>query len=463
MEIRTISNEDAFEICARQEGHFFDRKALEIKGAGVQKIAVAFANADGGEFIIGVIDDDAEPDPNKRWRGASKIEKFNSHLQVLATIQPSLDSSFEYLSCEGKPGYLLRVQIEKDSFVHQTSDNTVYQRIGAQSLPITDQQKIFELTFAKGASSFEDQIISGVKIETIVESDEIKKFLNEYSPKTDPLDFIVNQHLIDQTSWEPKVAGILLFNDNPSACMPRKCAVKIARYETKEDEPERDHLKNQFTIEGPLYQLIYESIGKVTEIMSSVNIWTTEGLRTVKYPPEAIWEIVVNAIIHRDYSISDDIQIYIYDNRIEVLSPGKLPGYVTTQNILYARYSRNPKIVRTLNRYKNPPNKDLGEGLNTAFQKMKDWKLKDPEIYEEGQYVKVIIPHTPLAIPSELILKFLENNEVITNRQARDITGIRSENLVKIEFYKLRDADLLEKVPGLKGPSSAWQLKRPKI
>lgn len=82
MEIRPISNEDAFEICARQEGHFFDRKALEIKGAGVQKIAVAFANADGGEFIIGVIDDDAEPDPNKRWRGASKIEKFNSHLQV---------------------------------------------------------------------------------------------------------------------------------------------------------------------------------------------------------------------------------------------------------------------------------------------------------------------------------------------------------------------------------------------
>jgi ATP-dependent DNA helicase RecG len=463
MKIRPISNEDAFEICARQEGHFFDRKALEIKGAGVQKIAVAFANADGGEFIIGVIDDDAERDANKRWRGAPKIEKYNSHLQVLAAIQPGLDFSFEFLSCEGKPGYLLRVQIEKDSFVHQTSDNIVYQRIGAQSLPITDQQKIFELTFAKGAASFEDQIINGVRIETIVESAEIKKFLSEYSPKTDPLDFIVNQHLIDQTSWEPKAAGILLFNDNPSACMPRKCAVKIARYETKEDEPERDHLKDQFPIEGPLYQLIHKSIEKVTEIMSSIKIWTTEGLRTVNYPPEAIWEIIVNAIIHRDYSISDDIQVYIYDNRIEVLSPGKLPGYVTTQNILDARYSRNPKIVRTLNRYKDAPNKDLGEGLNTAFQKMKDWKLKDPEIYEEKQYVKVIIPHTPLATPSELILKFLEKNDVITNKQARDITGIRSENLVKNEFYKLRDENLLERVPGLKGPASAWRLKPKRI
>ena len=121
---------------------------------------------------------------------------------------------------------------------------------------------------------------------------------------------------------------------------------------------------------------------EITEIMSSMNIWTPEGLKNVQYPPEAIWEIVVNAIIHRDYSVSDDVQILIYNNRIEVLSPGRLPGYVNVDNILDARYSRNPKIVRNLNRYSDPPNKDLGEGLNTAFQKMKEWKLRDPIIVE---------------------------------------------------------------------------------
>jgi hypothetical protein len=81
----------------------------------------------------------------------------------------------------------------------------------------------------------------------------------------------------------------------------------------------------------------------------------------------------VNAFIHRDYSISDDIQVLLFNDRIEVRSPGRLPGYVRVENILDARYSRNPKIVRTLNWYPNPPNKDLGEGLNTAFQKMKEW------------------------------------------------------------------------------------------
>lgn len=314
-----------------------------------------------------------------------------------------------------------------------------------------------ELSFAKGASSFEDQIINGLQAEDIVDTKEIKDFLQDYSPSTDSLDFVVGQHLLDEASWQPRAAGVLLFNENPSACLPRKCAVKIARYETKEDDPERDHLKDQFTIEGSLYPLIHKSVDTISGIMSSISIWTPEGLKTVQYPPEAIWEVLVNALIHRDYSISDDVQIYIFNNRIEVLSPGKLPGYVTIDNILDARYSRNPKIVRTLNRYKNPPNKDLGEGLNTAFQKMKEWKLRNPEIIEEGNYVKVILPHTPLASPSEAILEFLAHNETITNRQARDITGIRSENLVKVEFYKLRDEGLIERVPGLSGPASAWR------
>jgi ATP-dependent DNA helicase RecG len=194
--------------------------------------------------------------------------------------------------------------------------------------------------------------------------------------------------------------------------------------------------------------------------MESVTIWTADGLKTAAYPPESIWEIVVNAVIHRDYSVSDDIQVLIFDNRIEVLSPGRLPGYVTISNILDARYSRNPKIVRTLNRYKTPPNRDMGEGLNTAFQKMKEWGLKAPEIEELNGYVQVTLPHTPLAKPTEAILRFLTQHSQVTNRQARDLTGIKSENLVKIEFYKLRDENLLEQVPGLKGAKSAWRLTK---
>lgn len=79
-------------------------------------------------------------------------------------------------------------------------------------------------------------------------------------------------------------------------------------------------------------------------------------------------EIVTNAVLHRDYSIAADIQIRIFDNRVEIESPGRLPGHVTTANILREQFARNPKLVRIINKFPNPPNKDVGEGLNTAFE-----------------------------------------------------------------------------------------------
>lgn len=458
MKKKEITVDEANILSERDEDHFYDRKALAIRGAKVQKIAVAFANADGGEFIIGIADNEDQPDATKRWQGANQIEDFNSHVQALSEINPSLDFSCTFLHSNGKPGMAMLVRVEKSSAALSTSDNSVYQRMGAQSIKITDKQKIIELNFAKGASSFEDLILPQVDIEKVVESNSLNTFLEEFSPKTDTLEYVINENLADSKSFDPRVASVLLFSDNPSALNPRKCAVKIARYETKDEDIERDALTATFTLEGSLYDLINNTVDKITEIMSNVKIWRAEGLQSASYPPEAIWEIVVNAIIHRDYSISDDIHIYIFNDRIEILSPGKLPGYVNVENILDARFSRNPKIVRSLNRYKKAPNKDLGEGLNTAFAKMKEWRLKSPIIAEDGNYVRVTIPHISIAAPSEQILIFLDKNSQITNRQARDMTGIKSENAMKTEFYKLRDEGLIERVPGLEGPASAWRL-----
>jgi len=461
MKTKDITQSDALKLVQREESHFFDQKALEISGQKIQKITTAFANADGGEFIIGIIDEKEEANINQRWKGASKIEDFNSHLQAITEIIPSLDFDVTFLTCKDLPGTCLQIKIEKSASVHETAGKEIYVRNGAQSIKITDKQKVIELQFAKGATSFEDFVVTTVPPEIVFESDEMQSFLDDFSPRTDPLEYTLSENLIDLKTYEPRVSGILLFSRNPSANLPRKCAVKIIRYETKEDEPERDNLKETFPIEGPAYSLIHETVQKVTDIMSGIKIWTPEGLKSMAYPPEAIWEIITNAIIHRDYSISDDVQILIYDNRIEVLSPGKLPGYVTLSNILHSRFARNHKLVRTLSKYKNAPNKDIGEGLNTAFEKMKEWKLKAPIIEEVERNVKVTIPHVPLARPTELILEFLAHNSQINNKQAREITGIKSENLVKIEFYKLRDEGLLERIPGLEGPVAAW--RKPKL
>lgn len=458
MKTVVLSDPDFCAIVERDESHFFDVKQSGVSGRALQRSAVAFSNADGGELIIGVKDKKAEANPDDRWEGIADIEQLNGHLQALFEVEPALDIQYEFLKRESASGYALRILIEKAVHVCATAEGKIFLRQGAQSLPVKDPDRIQQLSFAKGAVSYEDALLTEVPPEQVVEAAELLSFLGDYSPRTDPLEFSINQNLLDYKTWQPRVVGALLFHPYPSAVIPKKCAIKIARYETKEDDPERDHLAQQETIEGPSYKLIHAAVEKITEMMSSIEVWSTDGLKKIDYPPEAVWETVVNAIIHRDYSISDDIQILIFDNRIEISSPGRLPGYVNVQNILDARFSRNAKMVRTLNRYKNPPNRDLGEGLNTAFQRMKEFGLKDPIIEERGNYVRVTLPHAPLAAPTVAIMDFLKSHDQITNRQARDLTGIKSENLVKNEFYKLRDEGHIERVPGLAGPKSAWQL-----
>lgn len=89
---------------------------------------------------------------------------------------------------------------------------------------------------------------------------------------------------------------------------------------------------------------------------------------------------------------------------------------------------------------------------------MEEFRLKKPIIIEDGNYIKVIIAHTPLAAPQETILDFLQHNEQIKNRQAREITGVRSENVMKQVFYKMRDSNMIEPVYSENGKKIvAWK------
>lgn len=445
MKERNLTEPEVLDLASREESHFFDNKASRVSGRGIQKISVAFANADGGEFVVGIKDKKEEPDPKLRWDGVPTVEDLNSIFQNLSETQPQVPHQIEILR-HPNDSVAARIFVEKSERVHRTADGTVYVRKGAQSLPLKHHGEIQALSYAKGESSYEDTLVAGAHAEDIFETNEMRSFLENYSPSTDPIDFTINQNLVDRRSYDPRTAGILLFSDNPVPLLPRRCGIKISRYDTDLDVPERDHLKEQFTIEGPLYRQINEAAERITQIMEAVKVMTPSGLESAKYPPETIWELLVNAVIHRDYSISDDIHVLVFNNRIEIASPGRLPGYVTVQNILDSRFSRNSKIVRILNKYRNAPNRDMGEGINTAFQKMEEFRLQPPIISERNNTVLVVIPHTPLASPQEQVMEFLEHNEIIKNRQARQVTGIKSENSMKRVFYDLRDKKLIEPV-----------------
>jgi ATP-dependent DNA helicase RecG len=217
------------------------------------------------------------------------------------------------------------------------------------------------------------------------------------------------------------------------------------------------------TIEGPLYQQISNAVARTKALIEGIQALTQDGLAPVVYPDETLHEILTNAVLHRDYSFASDIHVRIFDNRIEVESPGQLAGHITTENVLKEQFARNPKIVRLINKFPNPPNKDVGEGLNTAFAAMKKVRLKEPEIVEGTHSVTVHIRHTPLASPQDAVMSYLEDHDEITNRIARELTGITSENVMKEVFISLNKRRLLERVPEKRGTASAWRKYRPPI
>jgi ATP-dependent DNA helicase RecG len=168
-------------------------------------------------------------------------------------------------------------------------------------------------------------------------------------------------------------------------------------------------------------------------------------------------EVITNAVLHRDYSIPVDSQIRIYDDRVEIESPGKLPGHVTVGNILDSQFARNPKIVRLINKFPDPPNQDVGEGLNSAFDAMRKIRLKDPQISELENSVLVQIWHERLSSPAQIVMEYLETHGTITNAIGREITGIRRDVQMKDIFVALRKSGQLEQVPGTRGRASVWR------
>jgi ATP-dependent DNA helicase RecG len=252
--------------------------------------------------------------------------------------------------------------------------------------------------------------------------------------------------------------GILLFAEEPQAALPKRCGVKIYRYKTRESEGFRDVLAfDPKTIEGPLNEQIKNAVQETTVITESIPRMGEDSLEKIKYPAETLHEIITNAVIHRDYSVADDVHIRIFENRIEVQSPGRLPAHVTVKNVLNERFARNGAIVRLLNKFPNPPNKDIGEGLNTAFEKMHQLGLKEPSLSERDTDVLVTIRHEALASPEEAILKYLDEHPTIKNKQARAVTHVVRDHQVKKIFGTMVQKGLIEQVPGTRTGATAYR------
>ena len=454
IDVKIISDEQASKVTLIEEGEFADVKATEIAPSKLTRTIAAFANNDGGDLYVGIAG--VGPQKYREWRGFADIEASNAHLKIFDELFP-LGTNFDYqlLRNLNLPGLVLHVQVNKTQAIMKASNGIAYLRRGAQNVPITTPEAIKRLEYNKGIASFETEV-TNVSKEFVTELEIVQFFIREIVPTSAPEAWLKKQTLLRED--RATVAGTLLFTDEPQVYLAKHCGVKISRFKTREAEGFREAMAfDPKTVEGCLYEQIKEAVRLTTEITESIPRVGESALESVKYPNETLHEIITNAVLHRDYSVADDVHIRIFDDRIEVQSPGRLPAHITVGNILSERFARNGSVVRILNKFPDPPNKDIGEGLNTAFSAMHEIGLKEPSISEAGNSVLVTIKHEPLASPEEAIMDFLEKHDTIQNGEARRITHVRRDHQMKAIFNRMVRSGLIEQVPGTRTSNTAYR------
>lgn len=186
-----------------------------------------------------------------------------------------------------------------------------------------------------------------------------------------------------------------MFADEPGALLAAtgtRADVRVFHYRGNAIEAgEVPNLKKTpRTISGPLYRQIAQTYAYLLEELAEGLTLAASGFRIVhKYPERVIKEAITNAVIHRDYRLNRDIQIRIFDTRIEVVSPGLFAGKINAANIQRAgSFSRNPLLASNLREFPDPPNVDAGEGVRMMFSVMKANNLYPPiyrELVEQAQ------------------------------------------------------------------------------
>lgn len=347
------------------------------------KHIIAFANADGGTLVIGIEDDGDLSGTN--YQGAHTIEEYQMAIQQDILGQPSV--SYEKLSYDHNSEldylFLIHVDLSANHLIKNRSEE-VYLRIGDKSLKQTYSQ-IQRLDYAKGERLFEDNLVTGAQL-----SDLNEDLLSEYKMHLNCSD-LSNQQVLEARGFmhqgQLTIAAILMFGKNPSYYFPQ-ARLRFLRYEgvSRETGSRMNIVKDQ-TFDGPIPTIIRQAHSAVSAQLREFQFLGDDGRFKIvpEYPEFAWFEGIVNAVVHRDYSLRGDyIRVSMFDNRLEIFSPGGLPNIVTLENMRYTRYARNPRIARALVSFGWV--RELNEGVNRIYDEMADFYLNAPEYSQPHPY-----------------------------------------------------------------------------
>jgi len=448
---REITKEEFERILKNDEGDYSDFISADASGNRIQDKIVEFANSEGGVVYVGINDRSEKI----RLGGFDTVEDSSKVIDAAyRDINPRIENlEHEFLSYNNR--IIAKLIIPSSTKIHKNAKGQIIARKGAQKV-ILKGEDIKILKYKKGVDRYEDEI-KNIGIQLFLDSEYFSDFLRRIDYLGNKKEYLERNNFI--YNGKPRISAVLCFLDCPQSVI--KSGVKIIRYEHQKHSRKYAYKRERvshddFTIEGPIEILIRDSIKKVDEIMPNYS----------KYPKEAIQEAIVNAILHRDYYLQNEIQIKIYDNRIEIISPGGFAGGITVRNIYtHERFARNPQIFRTIFKISSLEkkkgdrlNQDQGEGVMTILNSMRKAGLADPKFEERDNSVMIVLKHANMESYERKIIQYLKENKTIVNKQAREITGEEDKEKIKNIFKKMIKRGEIE-IVGIPKSTSEFKYK----
>lgn len=368
------------------EGKTIEFKRTLPDGNHIAKTVISFSNMAGGKIIIGIEDkttkvigindDEAMDFPDK----ISNIIHERCHPFILPEIYLVHINDAKVLVVEVFPGALKPYYLKNKG----KRDGT-YIRVGATNKK-ADMEMIMELERQKRNISFDEELDYELD-EKSLDLERLKTDFHRYTGRSLDYNRLLNLKILVEEHGKiyPTVGGLLLAGKTDYMEYAR---IKCARFKGTN----MDIFIDQKEFTGPLYRQVEEAMKFAhTYIALSGKVEGLQRIDRYEVPLEVIREAVVNAVVHRDYSISgSDIKFAIFDNRIEVTSPGALPRSLEIEDIIAGRSEiRNKVIARFFKVIEFI--EQWGNGIKKMFRLLKKDGLPDPLFRESGLFFKIII------------------------------------------------------------------------
>jgi len=418
------------------------------------KLICAFGNSYGGIIVFGVTD-------NGRIKGVeSNLDELQRKISAAnQNISPKPIISIETHKTDNKNLVVVIIQRATDG-VYYTYEGVIYVRIGS-SIEKLDGQSHLEFLRTKQILSFDENYESDAKVEDL-DLDKIKYYLksrnqDNFLESHSIEDFLISKKLASKNGkFKIKNSGVILFAKNPENFYPQS-EIKFVKFKGKEPVEIIFHKliqKDLFSSIDESFNLVKENIGKRIKIVGS-----PKREEEYEYPLEAIREAIVNAIAHRNYFSKDSIQIYLFEDRMEITNPGSLPQGLPKELFGTISVQRNPITYRFL--------RDLGyvEGLGTGIPRMKNYMrkagLRDPDFNFTESFFRITLYNKkgskrPIKSKEDLnekqkkALEYLKRNKALKSKTYAELNKVSHATAVG-EINEMVEFGYLKKVGAYRG------------